>query len=164
VAKKDKKAAKDADKNERVIADNRKARHNYEILDELECGIQLVGSEVKSIRNGKITIDEAFARVHDGELWLYNCDIAEYPQATVMNHEPRRPRKLLIRKRQLEKFAESAAHKGLTMVPLAVYFSPRGIVKVTVAVAKGRKLHDKREKLKKQTDTKEMRDATLRRR
>ena len=152
------------DSQARMVCRNRKAWHNYEILDELECGIQLVGSEVKSIRNGKITIDEAFARVHDGELWLYNCDIAEYPQATVMNHEPRRPRKLLIRKRQLEKFAESAAHKGLTMVPLAVYFSPRGIVKVTVAVAKGRKLHDKREKLKKQTDTKEMRDATLRRR
>jgi SsrA-binding protein len=147
----------------KFVCQNRKARHNYEILDELECGIALTGSEVKSIRNGKITIDEAYARLRDGELWLINSDIAEYPQATVMNHAPDRPRKLLIRKREREKFAESAMHKGLTLVPLAVYFSDRGIVKLTIAVAKGRKLHDKREKLKKQADTKEMRNATLKR-
>jgi len=151
------------DQQARTVCRNRKARHNYEILDEMECGIALTGSEVKSIRNGKISIDEAFARSRDGELWLLNSDIAEYPQATVMNHEPGRPRKLLIRKREMEKFAESAAHKGLTLIPLAVYFSPRGIVKVKLAVAKGRKLHDKREKLKKQADVKEMRSAALRR-
>lgn len=153
----------DADDQSRFVCRNRKARHNYEILDELQCGIALRGSEVKSIRNGKITIDEAYARIRDGELWLFNSEIAEYPQATVMNHMSDRPRKLLLRKREREKFAESATHKGLTLVPLAVYFSPRGIVKVTIAVAKGRKLHDKREKLKKQEDKKEMRNATLRR-
>ncbi len=163
MAQQKKKSERENDQS-RSVCRNRKAHHNYEILDELECGIALTGSEVKSIRNGKISIDEAYARLRDGELWLLNSDIAEYPQATVMNHEPGRPRKLLIRKREREKFAEAATHKGLTLVPLAVYFSPRGIVKVTIAVAKGRKLHDKREKLKKQTDTKEMRDATLRRR
>lgn len=150
------------DPNSQTVARNRRARHEYEILDELECGIVLTGSEVKSIRNGKISIEEAYARVRDGELWMINADIAEYPQATVMNHEPKRPRKLLVRKRELHKFAESAEQQGLTMIPLAVYFS-RGIVKVQVALARGRKLHDKREKLKRDTAKKEMRQATLRR-
>lgn len=147
----------------KFVCQNRKARHNYEILDELECGVALTGSEVKSIRNGKITIDEAYARVRDGELWLLNCDIAEYPQATVMNHVSRRARKLLLHKRELRKFAEAADHEGLTMIPLSVHFS-RGVVKVTIAVARGRKLHDKREKLKKQSAAKEMRNATMKRR
>lgn len=150
------------DPNSQTVARNRRARHEYEILDELECGIVLTGSEVKSIRNGKISIEEAYARVRDGELWMINADIAEYPQATVMNHEPKRARKLLVRKRELHKFAESAEQQGLTMIPLAVYFS-RGIVKVQVALARGRKLHDKREKLKRDTAKKEMRQATLRR-
>lgn len=150
------------DPNSQTAARNRRARHEYDILDELECGIVLTGSEVKSIRNGKISIEEAYARVRDGELWLINADIAEYPQATVMNHEPKRPRKLLLKKRELRRFAESAEQQGLTMIPLAVYFS-RGIVKVKVALARGRKLHDKREKLKRDTAKKEMRQATLRR-
>jgi SsrA-binding protein len=148
------------DPNSRMVCRNRKARHEYEILDQLECGIVLKGSEVKSIRNGKISIDEAYARVKGGELWLIGCDIAEYPQATVMNHEPRRERKLLLHKQEFRKFAESANQKGLTMVPLEVFFS-RGIVKVKVAVAKGRKLYDKREKLRRQSDRKEIRGAML---
>jgi SsrA-binding protein len=146
-----------------TVARNRRARHEYEILEEIECGIVLVGSEVKSIRNGKISIEEAYARVQNGELWLIDCDIAEYPQANVMNHMAKRTRKLLLRKRELEKVAESATHKGLTLVPLAVYFS-RGLVKVKLAVAKGRKLHDKREVLRKKEDAREMRNAALRRR
>jgi len=148
------------DPNSRTVCRNRKARHEYEILDQLECGIVLKGSEVKSIRNGKISIDEAYARVKGGELWLIGCDIAEYPQATVMNHEPRRDRKLLLHKQEFRKFAESANQKGLTMVPLEVFFS-RGIVKVKVAIAKGRKLYDKREKLRRQSDRKEIRGAML---
>ena len=151
------------DPNSKTVCTNRKARHEYDILDELECGVTLTGSEVKSIRNGKISIEEAYARLKEGELWLIGCDIAEYPQATVMNHEPKRPRKLLLHKRELAKFAESASQQGLTLIPLAVYFS-RGIVKVKVAVAKGRKLHDKREKLKKQADTREIRNALLKKR
>jgi SsrA-binding protein len=157
-----KKKPANSDPNFKTVCRNRKARHQYEILDELECGIVLCGSEVKSIRNSKISIEEAYARLSDGELWLVGCDIAAYPQATVMNHEPRRTRKLLLHKKQLHKFAESASQQGLTMVPLAVYFS-RGLVKVKVAVARGRKLHDKREKLKKQSDTRDIRSAMLKR-
>jgi SsrA-binding protein len=158
-------AGKKQDKDDPVshtVCRNRRARYEYDILDELKCGVVLTGSEVKSIRNGKISIEEAYARIRDGELWLVGADIAVYPQATVMNHEPKRIRKLLIRKQELQKVAESATQKGLTLVPLAVFFS-RGIVKVTVAVAKGRKLHDKREALRRKDDTREMRNATLRR-
>jgi len=150
------------DPNFRLVCRNRKARLQYDILDELECGIALRGSEVKSIRNGKISIDEAYARLQQGELWLVGCDIAEYPQASVMNHEPKRQRKLLLRKKELHKFAESATQQGFTMIPLSVYFH-RGIVKVKIAVARGRKLHDKREKIKKQADKREMRQALLHR-
>jgi SsrA-binding protein len=149
------------DPNARVVCRNRRARHEYDLLDQLECGVQLVGSEVKSIRASKISIEEAYVRVKDSEVWLLNCDIAEYPQATYMNHEPRRPRKLLMRRSEVRKFAEAAAQKGLTIVPLDVHFS-RGLVKLNVAVARGRKLHDKREKLKQKTDQKEMRQAVRR--
>lgn len=148
------------DPNSKTVCRNRKARHQYDILDQLECGIVLTGSEVKSIRNGKISIDEAYARIYGGELWLVGCNIAEYPEATVMNHEPLRNRKLLLHKKQFRKFAESAGQKGLTMVPLSVYFL-RGIVKVKIAVAKGRKLHDKREKMKQKSDRRDMRRAML---
>ncbi|HUG90063.1 MAG TPA: SsrA-binding protein SmpB [Planctomycetaceae bacterium] len=146
--------------NSRIVARNRKARHEYDVLDELECGIVLQGSEVKSLRNGKISIEEAYARVRNGELWLIGCDIAEYPQATTLNHEPKRPRKLLVHKRELRKFAEAADDRGLTLIPLSVYFS-KGRVKVNVALARGRKLHDKRDKLKREADRREIRQALL---
>lgn len=154
--------SKKDDPNFRTVTRNRRARHDYDILDTLDCGIALKGSEVKSIRNGKISIDEAYARVDNGELWLVNCDIAEYPQATIMNHEPRRTRKLLLKKRELEKFAQAAEHKGLTLIPLEVFFH-RGFVKVKIAIAKGRKLHDKREKLREKDDARAMRQAMLHR-
>lgn len=157
-----KKKQSEDDPNSRTVCRNRKARHDYDILDEIECGIVLTGSEVKSIRNNKMSIDEAFARVENGEVWLFNSDIAEYPQATYLNHERRRPRKLLLHRREVRKFAESAGHEGLTLVPLAVYFS-RGRVKVQLAVAKGRKLHDKRERIKQKDADKSMRDALRRR-
>ncbi|MFO1094119.1 MAG: SsrA-binding protein SmpB [Planctomycetaceae bacterium] len=150
------------DFSERVICRNRRARHDYEIMDTLECGVELVGSEVKSIRAHKVSIEEAYARIEDGELWLLGCDIAQYPQANLMNHEPRRTRKLLLKKRELRKFAEEASHQGLTLVPLDLHFSKRGMVKATVAVARGRKLHDKRERMKKDTAAKEMRAAMRR--
>jgi len=151
------------DPNFKLVCRNRKARHNYDVIEELECGIALTGSEVKSIRAGKISIDEAFARIQQGELWLIDCDIAEYPQATVMNHEPKRRRKLLVHKRELKKFAEQAESKGLTLVPTVVYFS-KGRVKVKVAVARGRKTFDKREKLREKTDKREMQAAMRRNR
>ena len=146
------------DSKQRIVVRNRKAAHDYELLDELDCGIALMGSEVKSIRNNKITIDEAYARIQNDELWLINADIAEYPQASFMNHERKRERKLLLRKAELRKFAEQAEDRGLTMVPLSVFFD-RGLVKVRIAVAKGRKTHDKRDKLKAKDDAKEMRAA-----
>lgn len=146
------------DAKQKIVVRNRKAAHDYELHDELDCGIVLLGSEVKSIRNNKIVIDEAFARLQNGELWLFNADIAEYPQANFMNHERKRSRKLLLRKAQLRKFAELAEDRGLTMVPLSVFFD-RGLVKVRIAVARGRKSHDKRDKLRAKDDTREMRAA-----
>jgi len=156
-----KKQAEKSDPNSRTIARNRKARHEYDILDELECGIVLQGSEVKSIRNNKISLDEAYARIRDGEVWLMAANIAEYPQATVMNHEPTRPRKLLMNKREIRKFAESADQQGLTLIPLTVYLK-QGKVKVKIAIARGRKLHDKRDKLKQKADKREMNRALKR--
>ncbi len=144
--------------NEKTICTNRRAHHQYDILDSLECGVVLRGSEVKSLRAGKVSLEEAFARVKGGELWLIGCDIATYPQANLMNHEPRRERKLLLRHRELRKFAEQAGHKGLTLVPLAMYFT-RGIVKVKIAVGRGKQLHDKREKLKKDAARREIQRA-----
>jgi len=145
-----KKAEEKRPGNERMIAQNRRARHEYEVLDTLECGIVLVGSEVKSLRNGRISIEEAYARMKGGELWLVGCDIAEYVEANRFNHDPRRPRKLLLHRRELRKFAESAYQQGLTLVPLKMYFK-RGRAKVLIGICRGRKHYDKREKLKKET-------------
>jgi SsrA-binding protein len=132
---------------ERVVAENRKARHDYEILDTLECGIVLVGSEVKSLRAGRMSLDEAYGRVDKGEIWLLGCDIPEYDKANQLNHRPKRPRKLLLHRREMRSFAGQAFEKGLTLVPLKMYFK-HGRVKVLLGIGRGRKTHDKREKLK----------------
>ena len=136
--------------NERLIAQNRSARHDYEVLDTLECGIMLVGSEVKSLRTGHVSLDEAYARMKAGEVWLVGCDIPEYREANQFNHEPRRPRKLLLHRREINKFASKAYETGLTLVPLKLYFK-KGKAKLLLGVARGRKVHDKREKLKKRS-------------
>lgn len=153
-------AAKDTSQ---VVCRNRRARHDYDIIDELECGIVLAGSEVKSIRDHHVTIDEAYARVEEGEVWLINADIAEYPQASVFNHERRRPRKLLMSRREVRKFAEAAGKNGQTLIPLDMHFS-RGLVKIQLALAKGRREHDKRERIKKGEAQRQIRDAMSRRR
>lgn len=145
----------------RVVCRNRKAKHEYELSQSLECGIMLHGSEVKSVRNNKISIEEAYVRVQGDEVWLVGCDIAEYPQATYLNHDPKRQRKLLLHRREIHKFAASAGQKGLSLVPLDVHFV-RGNVKITIAVGKGLKRHDKREKLKEQDADREMRQAIRR--
>jgi SsrA-binding protein len=132
---------------EKLIAENRKARHDFEILDTLECGIALVGSEVKSLRTGRMSLDEAYGRVEGGEVWLYGCDIPEYDKANQLNHKPKRPRKLLLHRREIHTFAGHAFEKGLTLVPLKVYFN-QGRVKVLLGIGRGHKAHDKREKLK----------------
>lgn len=147
----------------RPIAENRKARHKFEVLETLECGIALVGSEVKSLRNGKLSLDESYARVREDEVWLVGADIPEYVQASIWNHEPKRPRKLLLHKRELRKFAGKAHEKGLTLVPLRMYFNQRGIAKLLVGLCKGKKLHDKREAMKKADMKRDMQRALRRR-
>ncbi len=143
--------ARKADPNFKVVADNRKARFNYEIGDTLEAGIALTGTEVKSLRSGKATIAEAFAGAKDGELWLYNANIPEYAQASRFNHAPKRPRKLLLHKREIGKLIGAVEREGMTVVPLRLYFNEKGRAKLQIALARGKKLHDKRETEKKRS-------------
>lgn len=131
-----------------VIADNRRAGHRFEILEQIECGVMLVGSEVKSIREGNISLNEAYVRVEEGGLWLIGADIAEYRQSSFWNHKPKRSRKLLVHRKEFQKLSAKAFEKGLTLVPLKMYFNARGLVKVLVGVGRGKKLHDKRESMK----------------
>ena len=139
---------KNADDQSQVICENRKARHKYEILQQVECGVMLIGSEVKSLREGQISLNEAYVRVENRELWLIGADIAEYRQDSFWNHKPKRSRKLLVHRRELDKLSTKAFEKGLTLIPLRMYFNARGIVKVMVAVGRGKNLHDKRQTLK----------------
>jgi SsrA-binding protein len=145
------------------IAENRKARHRYEILDSVECGMMLMGSEVKSMREGKLSLDEAYIRVKDKELWLIGADIAHYNNAGMWNHDPRRPRKLLVHAREFNSFAGRAHERGLTLIPLRVYFNDRGIAKCVMGLVKGKKLHDKRETLKKRDSDRGLQRAMRRR-
>ena len=133
---------------QRFIAQNRKARHNYVIEDTLEAGIMLMGSEVKSLRAGGASLNEAYARVDGGDLWLINAHIPEYRFSHRDGHEARRPRKLLLHKRQLERLMGAIQRDGATAVPLSLYFNERGIAKVELAIARGRRLHEKREMIK----------------
>jgi SsrA-binding protein len=135
----------------KIVADNRKARHNFEIGETIEAGIALAGTEVKSLRLGKATIGESYAAEHGGELYLYNAYIPEYLQANRFNHEVRRPRKLLLHKAQINKLAGAVSREGMTVVPLKMYFDDRGRAKVEIALARGKKLHDKREADKEKT-------------
>jgi SsrA-binding protein len=144
-----KKAGKDTGPSITPVSENRKARHRYEILDSVECGMMLTGSEVKSMRDGKLSLDEAHIRVNNGELWLVGADLAQYKNAGLWNHDPRRPRKLLVHKKEFNKFSGRAYERGLTLIPLRVYFNDRGIAKCVMALVKGKQLHDKRETLKK---------------
>ena len=128
-----------------IVADNRKARFNYEIGEVFEAGIALTGTEVKSLRSGKATIGESYASTENAGLWLVNADIPEYLQANRFNHEPRRRRKLLVSKRELARLAQGVEREGMTLVPLKIYFNDRGRAKLLLAVARGKKLHDKRE-------------------
>jgi SsrA-binding protein len=146
---------------EKIVCRNRKARHEYNIVDTLECGIALVGSEVKSLRNGTASIDEAYARLEDGEVWLVGADIPIYPQANRQNHEPKRRRKLLLHRREIERFAGRATQRGFTLVPLKLYFR-RGRAKLELAVARGKKIYDKRESMRKRDASREI-QRTLRR-
>lgn len=141
--------AKKRDDGTKIIADNRKARYAYAIDDTLEAGLMLTGSEVKSLRGGKATIAESYAFAKDGELFLVNSYIPEYSQASRFNHEPKRMRKLLVHKREANKLSSATQREGMTLIPLKLYFNPKGIAKIELGIAKGKKLHDKRETEKK---------------
>jgi SsrA-binding protein len=140
-------AAKDAAP-QRLIAQNRKARHEYFIEDKLEAGIVLAGSEVKSLREGRSNINDAYAAEKGGEIWLVNAYIPEYKAAAHFGHETRRPRKLLLHKRQRDRLIGEVQREGITLVPLSMYFNARGIAKVELGIAKGKRKFDKRETIK----------------
>jgi SsrA-binding protein len=136
---------------------NRKARFEYEILDTWEAGIELKGTEVKSIRQGKASLDDSFAIIHRGEVYLENMQITPYELGTVDNHDPKRSRKLLMHREEIEKLRLKVSDKGLTLIPLKLYFNSKGKAKIELALAKGKKLHDKRESIKKRDVERELR-------
>jgi SsrA-binding protein len=135
----------------KVVADNRRARFNYEIGESFEAGIALTGSEVKSLRQGRATIAESYADAKGGEIWLINANIPEYFQAGRFNHAPKRARKLLLHVRQINRLAGAVDREGMTIVPLKLYFNEKGRAKLEIALAKGKKLHDKRETERKRS-------------
>ena len=137
------------------IARNKRARHDYEIMETWEAGLVLTGTEVKSLRNGKANISDAYGIVKDGEVYLLNLHIAPYEQGTYYNHEPTRTRKLLLHRREIRRMIGSVERQGLTLVPLELYFK-RGRAKVAIGLGRGKKLHDKREDARKRDDEREM--------
>jgi SsrA-binding protein len=140
----------------KIVARNRRARFEYDLLEKVEAGIVLTGTEVKSLRNGKANLEDAYAEVdRSGEVWLQGCDIPEYLQANRMNHVPKRPRKLLLHRKEISKLATKSSERGLTLVPLSIYFK-KGMAKVEISIAKGRKSYDKREAMKKKDAKREM--------
>ena len=141
--------SKGDDESIKIVARNRRARFEFDLIESVEAGIVLTGTEVKSLRNGKASLEESYAGLENQEVWLYGCDIPEYLQANRMNHKPKRPRKLLLHRGEIDKLIAKASERGMTLVPLKVYFK-NGMAKVEICVAKGRKTYDKREALKKQ--------------
>ena len=142
------------------IATNRQARHRYNLLDKWECGIVLTGTEVKSLREGKAVLKDGYAQVHNGEVWLYNVHIPPYAPATRENHEPERPRKLLMHRREIERLIGKQKEKGLTLVPTRLYFSESNRAKVEIALARGKDVGDKRQTIKEREMKREMERAT----
>ena len=141
----------------KIIASNHKAYRDYEVIETIECGIELKGSEVKAIRQGKINLSDSFAHPEGNELILYNTHISPYAEASYLNVEPTRARKLLLHKKQIEKLTGRLNQRGLTLIPLKVYFSDRGFVKVELGLGKGKRLYDKREDIKRRETDLEMR-------
>ena len=140
-----------------TLATNRKARRDYEILETIECGIELRGSEVKSLRAKRVNLDDSFARIENGQVILYNAHISPYEQASYLNVEPTRPRRLLLHKGQIVKLVGKIAQRGFTLVPLKVYFGERGFAKIELALCKGKRLYDRREDIKRRQLSLEMR-------
>jgi SsrA-binding protein len=140
----------------RNIAVNRRALHDYEIIERVEAGIALTGSEIKSVRAGKVSLQEAYARPERGQLWLQGAHIADYEAASYNGHEPRRPRRLLLHRSQIDELAREVEQHGLTLIPLRLYLNNRGLAKVEIAVARGRKQYDKRQAIAKRDAEREM--------
>lgn len=138
-------AKKKADDGRKIVSENRKARFNYAIESNIEVGMQLTGTEVKSLRSGKATIAESYAHVKDGEVFLVNANIPEFTNGNRFNHEPTRVRRLLLKAKEIDRLHRAADRDGMTLIPLKIYFNERGIAKLDLGVAKGKKLHDKRE-------------------
>ena len=141
-----------------LIATNRKARHKYQFVEKYEAGLVLLGSEVKSLRNKKVSIEEAFGRVRDGEIYLVGMHIAPYEQANIRNHDPLRPRKLLLRKREINRIAAQILERGFTLVPTRLYFK-HGLAKIEIATARGKRLYDRREDIKKREQQRDIQRA-----
>jgi len=146
-----------------VIVRNKRAFHEYEIFDRIECGLKLVGTEVKSLRDGYVTLDESYAKIDGSEVWLIDSEIPEYTMGNRLNHKPKRPRKLLLHKSEIEKFAGKASQRGFTLVPLRLYFKDVR-AKVEIAVARGKQMHDKREAHRKADAEREIARAMAHRR
>ncbi|MCS7022054.1 MAG: SsrA-binding protein SmpB [Gemmataceae bacterium] len=147
MAKDDKDKKGRGEKDIEIICRNRRAAHDFDLLDRLECGLVLQGTEVKSLRAGHAQLDDAFARIENGEVWLYGMEIPEYEYGNVLNHKPKRPRKLLLHRREIARFAGRAQQEGLTLIPLRLYFK-NGRAKVELALARGKKKYDKRQTLR----------------
>ncbi len=145
------------------ISRNRRAFHDYEISDKLECGVVLTGTEVKSLREGRMSLEDAYCKLEGDEVWLIGCDIPEYSKGNQLNHKPKRPRKLLLHRREIKKFAGKATERGFTLVPIRMYFK-HGIAKVEIAVAKGKQLYDKRQDKKNKEAKREIERAMTKRR
>lgn len=156
-------AKKTPDEDIKLVCKNRRAFHDYEIVESMECGIVLTGTEVKSLREHVGSLEDAYAKLDDGEVWLIGSDIPEYTMGNRMNHKPKRARKLLLHRREIDKFAGKASQRGFTLVPLRLYFR-HGLAKVELAIARGKQLHDKRQDLKKADAQLEMKRAMSQRR
>jgi len=143
----------------RVVCRNRKAAHDFELIEKVECGLMLAGTEVKSLRAGKASLEGAFARIENGEVWLYRAEIPEYSQGGWTNHDPKRKRKLLLHNRQIAKLTTETSQKGATLIPLQLYFKGSR-AKLEIALARGKKLHDKRQTLKEKDAKRQMSRAS----
>ena len=161
-SKKESKQGKPNDPTFRNVCENRRARHDYNIDSQLECGVALVGSEVKSLRGGFCNLSESYARIKNNELWLINCDIPEYDKAHQFNHNPRRMRKLLVHRKELRKLEGATRSPGRTLIPLQMYFT-KGIAKLLLGVCEGRQQYDKRDALKKAQVKRDLRIALVNR-
>jgi SsrA-binding protein len=151
--------AKNKDSGQKVVATNRKAFHDYHIEDRFEAGLMLKGTEVKSLREGRVNLQDSYASVDHGEVYLHHCHISPYSHGNIMNHDPLRPRKLLLHRKEINKLIGHTQQKGLTLVPLRIYFGSRGHAKVELALAKGKKQYDRREAIKEREAGREVERA-----